>query len=165
VELAVYAVLAVAVIVAVAAFAPRLGVAAPIGLVLVGVGLSFLPGAPSFHVEPELILDVALPPILYAAAISVPLTDFRRNVLPIASLSVLLVVLTAFGAGFVLFALLPKLALAPAIALGAVIAPPDAVAATSVGSKKRPAAPTTAAIRAWVSCRRIGMVSCVDPLC
>lgn len=134
-ELAVYAVLAVAVIVAVAAFAPRLGVAAPIGLVLVGVGLSFLPGAPSFHVEPELILDVALPPILYAAAISVPLTDFRRNVLPIASLSVLLVVITAFGAGFVLFALLPKLALAPAIALGAVIAPPDAVAATSVGRR------------------------------
>ncbi|HEV7622687.1 MAG TPA: sodium:proton antiporter [Amnibacterium sp.] len=134
-ELAVYAVLAVAVIVAVAAFAPRLGVAAPIVLVLVGVGLSFLPGMPAVEVEPQLILDVALPPILYAAAISLPLADFRRNVLPIASLSVILVLITAFGAGFVLFALLPNLALAPAIALGAVISPPDAVAATSVGRR------------------------------
>jgi CPA1 family monovalent cation:H+ antiporter len=135
VELAVYAVLAVAVIVAVAAFAPRLGVAAPIVLVLVGVGLSFLPGVPAVEVEPDLILDIALPPILYAAAISLPLADFRRNVLPIGSLSVVLVVITAVGAGLLLFALLPRLDLAPAIALGAIISPPDAVAATSIGRR------------------------------
>ena len=134
-ELAVYAVLAVAVIVAVAAYAPRLGVAAPLVLVLVGVAISFLPGLPLVEVPHELILDGALPPILYAAALSLPLADFRRNVLPIASLAVILVLITAFGTGFLLFALLPKLALAPAIALGAVISPPDAVAATSIGRR------------------------------
>ncbi|WP_158862247.1 cation:proton antiporter [Leifsonia sp. AG29] len=134
-ELGVYAVIAVAVIVGVAAFARRLGVAAPIILVIVGVTLSFLPGVPSIEVPPEIILDGLLPPILYAAAISTPLTDFRRNLAPIAGLSVVLVIITAFAAGFVLFTLLPALDLAAAIALGAIISPPDAVAATSVGRR------------------------------
>jgi CPA1 family monovalent cation:H+ antiporter len=134
-ELGVYAVIAVAVIVGVAAFARRLGVAAPIILVVVGVALSFLPGVPDIEVPPEIILDGLLPPILYAAAISVPLTDFRRNLAPIAGLSVVLVIITAFASGFVLFTMLPDLNLAAAIALGAIISPPDAVAATSIGRK------------------------------
>ncbi|GIT80707.1 peptidase [Leifsonia sp. LS1] len=134
-ELGVYAVIAVAVIVGVAAFARKLGVAAPIILVIVGVTLSFLPGVPEIDVPPEVILDGLLPPILYAAAISVPLTDFRRNLAPIAGLSVVLVIITAFASGFVLYTLLPDLNLAAAIALGAIISPPDAVAATSIGRK------------------------------
>ncbi|GAA2055966.1 cation:proton antiporter [Leifsonia soli] len=134
-ELGVYAVIAVAVIVGVAAFSRKLGIAAPIILVIVGVTLSFLPGVPDIEVPPEIILDGLLPPILYAAAISVPLTDFRRNLAPIAGLSVVLVVITAFASGFVLFTMLPDLNLAAAIALGAIISPPDAVAATSIGRK------------------------------
>lgn len=134
-ELGVYAVIAVAVIVGVAAFARKLGVAAPIILVIVGVTLSGLPGVPEIEVPPEIILDGLLPPILYAAAISVPLTDFRRNLAPIAGLSVFLVVVTAFASGFVLYTMLPDLNLAAAIALGAIISPPDAVAATSIGRK------------------------------
>ncbi|WP_426623002.1 cation:proton antiporter [Leifsonia sp. McL0607] len=134
-ELGVYAVIAVAVIVGVAAFARKLGVAAPIILVIVGVTLSGLPGMPEISVPPEIILDGLLPPILYAAAISVPLTDFRRNLAPIAGLSVFLVVVTAFASGFVLYTMLPDLNLAAAIALGAIISPPDAVAATSIGRK------------------------------
>lgn len=134
-ELGVYAVIAVAVIVGVAAFARKLGVAAPIILVIVGVTLSVLPGVPEISVPPEIILDGLLPPILYAAAISVPLTDFRRNLAPIAGLSVFLVVVTAFASGFVLYTMLPDLNLAAAIALGAIISPPDAVAATSIGRK------------------------------
>ena len=134
-ELGVYAVIAVAVIVGVAAFTRKLGVAAPIILVIVGVTLSGLPGVPEIDVPPEIILDGLLPPILYAAAISVPLTDFRRNLAPIAGLSVFLVVVTAFASGFVLYTMLPDLNLAAAIALGAIISPPDAVAATSIGRK------------------------------
>ncbi len=134
-ELGIYAVVAVAVIVAVAAFSKRLGVAAPIILVLVGVGLSYLPGVPDIEVPHEIILDVVLPPILYAAAISVPITDFRRNLGSIASLSVVLVIVTAFAAGFLLYSLLPDLSLAAAVALGAIISPPDAVAATSIGRR------------------------------
>jgi NhaP-type Na+/H+ or K+/H+ antiporter len=123
------------VIVAVAAFSKRLGLAAPIILVLVGVGLSYLPGAPVVEVPHEFVLDVLLPPILYAAAITVPVVDFRRNIRTIASLSVLLVIVSAFATGFMLYALLPDLNLAAAIALGAVISPPDAVAATSIGRR------------------------------
>ncbi|MGK9146115.1 sodium:proton antiporter [Plantibacter flavus] len=134
-ELGVYAVVGIAVIVAVAAFSRKLGVAAPIILVIVGVALSYLPGVPEIEVEPELVLDVVLPPILYAAAISVPIVDFRRNLATITSLSVVLVIVTAFGAGFLLYSLLPDLNLAAAIALGAIISPPDAVAATSIGRR------------------------------
>lgn len=134
-ELAVFGVAAVLIIVAVAAIAPRLGVAAPILLVLVGIGVGYLPGVPDFEFPPELILTIVLPPILYSAAVNVPLTDFRRNLRSITGLSVLLVIISAFGSGLLLFALLPDLNLAAAIALGAVISPPDAVAATAVGER------------------------------
>ena len=134
-ELGVYAVFGIAVIVAVAYFSKRLGVAAPIILVIVGVGLSFLPGVPVHRGAAELVLDGVLPPILYAAAISVPVVDFRRNFGTITSLSVVLVIVTAFGTGFLLFTMLPDLNLAAAIALGAIISPPDAVAATSIGRR------------------------------
>jgi CPA1 family monovalent cation:H+ antiporter len=134
-ELGIYVVIGIAVIVAAAAFSKRLGVAAPILLVGAGVALSFLPGMPSITPPSEVILDIVLPPILYAAAISVPIVDFRRNLATITSLSVVLVVATAFGVGFLLFALLPDLNFAAAVALGAIISPPDAVAATSVGRR------------------------------
>ncbi|KAA9135475.1 cation:proton antiporter [Microbacterium caowuchunii] len=134
-ELGLYAIIAVAVIVAVAAFSKKLGVAAPIILVVVGVGLSYLPGVPDIEVPHEIILDGLLPPILYAAAISVPVMDFRRNLGSIASLSVVLVIVTAFATGFLLYTLLPDLNFAAAVALGAIISPPDAVAATSVGRR------------------------------
>ncbi|MGN6444662.1 cation:proton antiporter, partial [Amnibacterium sp.] len=128
-------VVAIAVIVTVAAFARRLGIAAPILLVLVGVGLSYLPGLPAIEVQPAFVLDLLLPPILYAAAIRLPFVDFRRNIGTIVSLSVVLVVVTAFGTGFALYDVLTHLNLAAGIALGAVLSPPDAVAATAVGRR------------------------------
>lgn len=128
-------VVAVAIIVAVAAFSRRLGIAAPIFLVVLGVLLSYLPGLPKISVGPEFVLDVLLPPILYAAALKISFVDFRRNLGTIVSLSVVLVVATAFGTGFALFVVLPKLTLAAGIALGAVLSPPDAVAATAVGRR------------------------------
>jgi CPA1 family monovalent cation:H+ antiporter len=128
-------VIAIAVIVVVAAFARRLGIAAPIFLVLVGVALSYLPGLPKIEVRSEFVLDVLLPPILYAAAIRLPFVDFRRNLGTILSLSVVLVVVTAIGTGLVLFQVLPALSVPAGIALGAVLSPPDAVAATAVGRR------------------------------
>ena len=139
-----------------AAFSKRLGIAAPIILVVVGVGLSYLPGVPSIEVPPEIVLDAVLPPILYAAAIKLPLADFRRDLAPIAGLSVALVILTAFASGWLLFVLLPELSLPAAIALGAIISPPDAVAATSIGRTPGPAAPPAhpaRRARAWSTTR------------
>lgn len=102
---------------------------------ILGVILSYVPGLPEIEIEPELILAVVLPPILYAAAVNVPVTDFRRNLRAITGLSVVLVVISAVVVGFLLTWLLPGLPLAAAIALGAVVSPPDAVAATSIGKR------------------------------
>ena len=128
-------VLAVLTVVAVAWLAPRIGVAAPVVLVLVGLGSSFIPGAPDLDLGPDLILMGVLPPILYAAALNVPITDFRRNFKAISGLSVLLVIASSVAVGLLLHWLLPDLGLAAAIALGAVVSPPDAVAATSIGKR------------------------------
>lgn len=134
-EWALLAVAAVLIIVAVSYFAPKLGVAAPVLLVLVGMGCSQLPGAPHLFLEPEWILVVVLPPLLYSAAVNVPVVDFRRDFSTIGSLSVLLVLVSAFGTGLLIWWLLPEIGFAAALALGAVISPPDAVAATSIGKK------------------------------
>lgn len=122
-------------IVTVARFSYRLGIAAPLVLVVVGIGASYLPGVPDIEVGPDLILAGVLPPLLYSAAIQVPLTDFRRNLRSIFGLSVLLVVVTALVVGGFLYAVFPDLSLPAAIALGAVVSPTDAVAATSIGKK------------------------------
>ncbi|CAN5282613.1 sodium:proton antiporter [soil metagenome] len=127
-------VVALVTIVAAGAFSKKLGVAAPLILIVVGFGFSFIPGAP-VEVPPEIILIGLLPPILYSAAINVPVVDFRRNLTSISALSVALVIVTAVVIGFILFALFPKLSLAAGIAIGAVISPTDAVAATALGKK------------------------------
>jgi monovalent cation/hydrogen antiporter len=126
---------AVAAIVAVAAVSDLIAVAAPLSLVAVGIALSFLPGLPKIEVDPEWILAGALPPLLYATAVRMPAHDFRRDFKAIAGLAVLLVVLTTICSGLLFNTLLPGLGLASALALGAIISPTDAVAATSVGKR------------------------------
>jgi NhaP-type Na+/H+ or K+/H+ antiporter len=132
---AVASVMAVVLIVGVASFSRKLGVAAPLILVVVGLALSYAPGVPAIEVPHEWILAGVLPPLLYAAALKVPVIDFRRNIGAITSLSVVLVLVSALITGGVLYWMLPDLNLAAAIALGAVVSPPDAVAATSIGKR------------------------------
>ena len=134
-ELTLIAVIGVVAIVAVAAMAERMGVAAPLVLVVVGVGLSFLPGLPHIEIDPEIILTGVLPPLLYAAATRMPATDFRRDLRPISGLAIVLVALTTLCCGYLFNWLLAGLGLAAAFALGAIISPTDAVAATAVGKR------------------------------
>ncbi|RJQ79456.1 Na+/H+ antiporter [Pseudonocardiaceae bacterium YIM PH 21723] len=115
--------------------ARRLDWPAPLCLVVVGVGVSFLPGMPEFHLDPELVLLGFLPPLLYATAIQTSVADFRANRRSIALLSVGLVILTTVVVGFVVWWVLPGVPLAAGFALGAVVAPPDAVAATAVARR------------------------------
>lgn len=115
-------------------FSGRIGVAAPLALTVVGVGVGAIPAVPHFDVEPSLVLTVILPPLLYAAARQVPFVDFRRNLRVIVFLAVALVAVSAVLVG-VLVSLIWALPLALGIALGAVVAPPDAVAATSLGKR------------------------------
>jgi NhaP-type Na+/H+ or K+/H+ antiporter len=134
-EFTVIAIVGIVVLIGVAAISARIAVATPLSLVVVGIGLSFLPGLPAITVNPEGILAGALPPLLYATAVRMPVVDFRRDFKAIAGLAVPLVVITTIGTGLLFHALLPGLGLAYAFALGAIISPTDAVAATSVGRR------------------------------
>lgn len=126
------AVLAVLLVVGVTTFAPRVGVAAPLLLVLVGVGVSFLPFVPEIEIDPEWILGVVLPPLLYSSATNLPTMDFRRDLRTISAFSVVLVLVSALVVGFTLSALLPDIGLATGIAVGAIVSPTDAVATSIV---------------------------------
>ncbi|GFJ92772.1 Na+/H+ antiporter [Phytohabitans rumicis] len=117
------------------ALARKFGLLAPILLVVAGLGLSFVPGFPEIHLEPELVLVGILPPLLYVAAIETSVPAFRFNLRPILLLAVGLVIFTAFAVGIVLHMLLPEVPFALCVALGAVVAPPDAVAATAVARR------------------------------
>ncbi len=128
-------VIGILILVGAAVVAPKLGVAAPLVLVLAGVAASLIPGVPHLSIPPGFILTAVLPPLLYAGAVTLPVVDFRRNAKAITGLSVLLVLVSAFIIGLLFHWLLPALSLPAAIALGAVVSPPDAVAATSIGRR------------------------------
>jgi len=129
-------VLAIVVTVAfVAGGSRRLGWSPPLVLVVVGVVASFIPGVPTFELDPDLVLIGLLPPLLYAAAIRTSLIDFRAVKDALILLAVVLVAVTTVVVGLVAWWLVPSLTLAAALALGAVVAPPDAVAATAVARR------------------------------
>ncbi len=122
-------------IVTVAAIARRLDFPAPILMVAVGVLASYLPVVPEIRLTPEIVLVGLLPPLLYNAALSTSLVDFNTYRRPILGLSVGLIVFTTFGVGLLLHTIVPGLSWGAAFAIGAVVAPPDAVAATAVGRR------------------------------
>jgi CPA1 family monovalent cation:H+ antiporter len=125
----------VVVVAAVSSATGRIGRSAPLALVLVGVIGSYLPFVPDYRLDPDLVLIGILPPLLYAASIRTSVLDFRRNRRPIALLSVGLVAFTALAVAVVLHWVVPELSFAAAVALGAVVAPPDAVATTAVARR------------------------------
>ena len=131
-ELLALIVVAIAVIAGASALGPRVGLAAPLVLVVVGVAASFVPALAGAHVEPAWILEGVLPPLLYAAAVSMPAMNFRREFGAISGLSVLLVVVSAVVLGVFFAAVVPGLGLAWGVALGAVISPTDAVATSII---------------------------------
>ncbi len=134
-ELSLVSVAALVLVVGVAMLAGRINIATPLILVVVGIGIGYIPGVPLIEIDPEIILLVVLPPLLYAAAVNVPIIDLRRNLGPITALSVVLVIISALIIGGLLHLLVPSIPFAAAVALGAVVAPTDAVAATSIGKR------------------------------
>src|SRR5215468_5172758 len=121
-----------------AAAARRVGAPYPVFLALGGALLAFLPGAPSFTVPPQLALALFVAPVLLDAAYDASLRDLRDNWLPVTSLVVFAVGFTTAAVALVAHALVPTMPWAAAVALGAVVAPPDAVAATAVLRPLRP---------------------------
>lgn len=112
--------------------ADKVNVAAPILMLLIGAGVSLLPDMPAIYVPPEVVLMVILPPLLYSAAVNMPVSDFRRNLLPISVLAIVLVVLSAGVIGFAINLVVPGIGIAACIALGAIVSPTDAVATSMV---------------------------------
>lgn len=131
-DYALVAIIGVLSIVAVSVLGPRVGVAPPLLLVVVGVAISLTPGVPAIELNPEVILAGVLPPLLYSSAVSMPTMDFRRDFRAIAGLSVVLVVTTSFVLGLLFSWLIPGVDLAIGVALGAVVSPTDAVATSIV---------------------------------
>lgn len=121
-----------------AALARRAGAPYPVFLALGGTLLAFLPGTPSFTLPPELALALFVAPVLLDAAYDASPRDLKDNWAPLASLVVCAVSLTTAAVALVARALVPEMGWAPAIALGAVVAPPDAAAATAVLRPLRP---------------------------
>ncbi|MFD2079532.1 monovalent cation:H+ antiporter, CPA1 family [Actinopolymorpha cephalotaxi] len=128
-------VLLLAVVGLVSGLARRTGLLAPILLVVAGVAFSFVPIGPEIHLEPDLILEGILPLLLYIAAIRTSLPAFRSNLSPIVLLAFGHVLFIAALVGLVLHAVVPSIPLAATFALGAVVAPPDAVAATAIARR------------------------------
>lgn len=123
-----------ATVVVVASIARRINISAPLLLVAAGAAYSYLPGVAAIRLEPDIILLGFLPPLLFAAASTTSVVDIARDKRQILGLSVLLVLFTAFGVALVAWKLL-DVPFAVAVALGAIVAPPDAVAATAIARK------------------------------
>jgi len=122
-----------AVVVAVNLLAHRSGQPAAVLLVAAGLVYALLPG-PNLTLDPEMVLYVVIPPLLYAAALDSSLIALRGNARTIAGLSVGLALITALAVGFAVSAAV-AIPLAAAIALGAAVSPPDPVAALSIGRR------------------------------
>ena len=127
-----WVILAIVVIAVTTAVAPKLNIAGPLILVVIGIAVGLLPFVPAIHVDPELILVGVLPPLLYSAAVAMPAIEFRRDFGPIAGLSVLLVVLSSAALAVFFMMAIPGLSPYIAIGLGAILSPTDAVATSIV---------------------------------
>ena len=116
------------IIVACQFIAPKVRVASPLILLAVGLVIGFLPQVGVIEIEPHIILEMVLPPLLYSAAVRMPTMDFRREMQAVAMLAIPLVFLSAFTVGFAINWLVPAISLPWGVALGAVLSPTDAVA-------------------------------------
>lgn len=110
----------------------RIGAPYPAFLALVGAGLAFVPGAPKFELEPDLALAVFVAPVLVEAGYGMSMRDLKRDWKPVAGLVIVAVGLTTLATALVARWLAPGMPWVAAIALGAIVAPPDAVAASTV---------------------------------
>src|SRR5262245_50480179 len=116
--------------------ARKIRVPYPILLTVGGVLLALVPGLPTIRLEPQLVFNLFLPPLLYPAAVYISWRDFRTNLRPILWMATVLVVLTMTASAAV-FHYLVGLPLAVGFVFGAIISPPDAVAALAVTQSLR----------------------------
>ena len=115
-----------------AVLAHKIALPYPIVLVLCGLALSFVPRLPTVSLNPDVVFYFILPALIYPAALFTSWRDFRRNLRPILLLAIGLVLATMFAVAWIAHSIVPALPWAAAFALGAIVSPPDAVAATAI---------------------------------
>jgi NhaP-type Na+/H+ or K+/H+ antiporter len=128
-------VLLLAVVAAGTLLARRIGMPYPILLVVAGLVIGLVPGLPRVELDPDTVLLVFLPPILFSAAFFLSPRELWRNVRPVSLLAVGLVITTTLAVAGVARALVPEMPWAAALALGAIVSPPDAIAATTIARR------------------------------
>jgi len=107
----------------------------PIALVIGGAVLGFVPRLPQIQFDPQFLLVLVLPPILYQGALLASWHEFKANIRPIGLLAIGLVIATTLAVGATLKVIIPDMPWAAAFVLGAIVSPPDAVAATAILSR------------------------------
>jgi CPA1 family monovalent cation:H+ antiporter len=118
-----------------AGLARHFDVSAPLALVVAGLAASAIPGLTDIELQPDLVLFVLLPPLLWSAGMESSYVGLRTNLRPIALLAVGLPLATTVAVGFVAYKTVPEMTLAAGLTLGAIVAPPDAVSATAIGRR------------------------------
>jgi Na+/H+ antiporter len=118
--------------VALSRLARHIGVPYPIFLAAGGALLAFVPSSPSWTLDPKLALALFVAPVLLDAAYDTSLRDLRNNWLPVSTLVIAAVGVTTSAVAVLVHWLLPEMPWSAAVALGAIVAPPDAAAATSI---------------------------------
>jgi Na+/H+ antiporter len=124
------------VVAALAWLASRINVSYPVLLVLGGLGIAMVPGLPRVELQPDLVFLLFLPPLLYYAGLLTSWRDFKSNIRPISLLAVGLVLFTTCLVALVAHEL-AGVSWAAAFALGAIVSPPDAIAATAIAQRLR----------------------------
>lgn len=130
-------ILLLAVVLLLTTVAQRFLIPYPILLVIGGLGLALVPGLPIIRLDPDLVFLVFLPPILWAAAYFTSLREFRQNIRPISLLAVGLVLATTAAVAAAARLAFPGMGWAEAVALGAIVSPPDAIATTAIARRLR----------------------------
>ncbi|MGI8513309.1 MAG: cation:proton antiporter, partial [Solirubrobacteraceae bacterium] len=120
---------------ALSALARAIDVPYPILLMLGGLGLGFVPGVPEVRLDPDLVLVLFLPPLLHSAAFFSSLRDLKRDLRPISTLAIGLVLATTVTVAVVAHTMIEGLPWAAAFALGAIVSPTDPIAATTIARR------------------------------
>jgi monovalent cation/hydrogen antiporter len=119
----------------IAALARRYHLSSALVVVVAGLAIGLIPGVPTVELAPDFVMSVILPPLLWSAGLGSSYVALRKNIRPIALMAVGLPVATTFAVGYVAYHVAPELTPAAALTLGAIVAPTDAVSATSIGRR------------------------------
>lgn len=121
-----------AIAIAMSAVAPKIKIPYPVLLMLVGIAVGFIPGFHYIPIDPDVVFLLFLPPLLYDAAVNIPFHDFKANFRTISMMAVTLVFVSMLAIAIVARLFIPDISWPIAFVIGAILSPPDAVAASGI---------------------------------